>query len=258
MTTLRGEGWRARFASSERMADVADASVQAVVCSPPYWDLKDYGHADQIGRGEPYARYHDRLDRVWRECHRALRDDGTMWVVVDKVMARGEVVPIPFHVAKRCAALGFTLQDLVLWNKPTAIAGMTPRSLVNKHETIVVLSKTKRPKLRADGLGDLWRVVVKAGSIRKTPDHEAPYPEELISQVLACATDPSDLVLDPFLGSGTTAKVAVGMGRRCVGYELNEAFKPLIEERMAVVTPPRPALALTDKAKRRDRRSAPR
>ena len=235
MVTLRGDGWRARFASSERMRDVEDASVQAVVCSPPYWDLKDYGHDAQIGRGEPYERYHDRMDRVWRECRRALRDDGTLWVVVDKVMSKGEVVPIPFHIARRCEALGFTLQDLVLWHKPTAIAGMTPRSLVNKHETIVVLSKTKRPRLRADGLTDLWRVVVKSGSIRKTPDHEAPYPEELIAAILRCATDPDDLVLDPFLGSGTTAKVAVSMGRRCVGYEINPAFRTLIEERMRVV-----------------------
>ena len=241
MVTLRGEGWEARFASSERMAAVEDGSVQAVVCSPPYWDLKDYGHADQIGRGEPYARYHARMDRVWAECHRALRDDGTLWVVVDKVMSKGEVVPIPFHVAQRCAALGFTLQDLVVWNKPTAIAGMTPRSLVNKHETIVVLSKSKRPKLRAGRLTDLWRVVVKAGSIRKTPDHEAPYPEELISIILGCATDAGDLVLDPFLGSGTTAKVAVSMGRRCVGYEVNPDFRPLVEERMRMTQrKPRP------------------
>lgn len=240
--SLEGEGWRVRFASSERMDDVQACSVAAVVCSPPYWDLKDYGHEAQIGFGESYARYHERMDAVWRECHRALRDGGTMWVVIDKVWAEGRLVHIPFDIAKRCEALGFTLVDLIVWHKPTAIAGMHPRNSVNKHETIVVLSKGapalatraegRAPDVWAGQWSDLWRVVVKAGSIRKTPDHKAPYPEELIERIVAIATAPGDLVLDPFLGSGTTLKVAVGMGRRCVGYELNPAFKELISGRV--------------------------
>lgn len=229
---LEGDGWRVHFASSEHMDDVPDASVQAVVCSPPYWALKDYGHGDQIGRGESYEEYHTRLDRVWRECRRALRDDGTMWIVVDKVMDRGEVVPIPFRIATRCQALGFRLLDLIVWNKPTAIAGMTPRNLVNKHETIVVLAKGRgAPKLRAEGESDLWRVVVKAGNLRKTPEHEAPYPEELVERILCQSTDEGEVVLDPFLGSGTTLAVATRLQRRCVGYELNETFRGMIAER---------------------------
>lgn len=219
--------------SSERMTKVRDGTVQAVACSPPYWRLKDYGHADQIGRGESYERYHERMDAVWRECRRTLRDDGTMWIVVDKVWEGGDLVHIPLHIAQRCQRIGFALQDMIVWNKPTAIAGMTPRKSVNKHETIVVLSKSRGgAKLSAEG-HDLWRVVVKAGSIRRTPEHEAPYPEELIARIVAASTDEGDLVLDPFLGSGTTMKVAVGMGRRCVGYEINEAFKPMIEARVA-------------------------
>lgn len=232
MVTLDGPGWRVRFGTSESMPEVESGSVQAVVCSPPYWNIKDYGHDAQIGRADPYDRYHDRMDNVWAECHRALRDDGTMWVVVDKVWSKGEVVPIPFDIATRCQRLGFRLLDLVVWNKPTAIAGMTPRNLVNKHETVVVLAKGRAPKLRAEGLGDLWRVVVKSGSIRRTPEHEAPYPEELIERIVRCSTDEGDLVLDPFLGSGTTAKVAVGMGRRCAGVELNPAFRAMIEQRL--------------------------
>ena len=239
------QAWEVHFTSSERMAEVPDGTAQAVVCSPPYWDLKDYGHRDQIGHGESYQRYHDRMDAVWRECHRALRNDGTMWVVIDKVWAEGEVVHIPYDIAQRCRKLGFLLQDLIVWNKPTAIAGMHPRNSVNKHETVVFLSKSRGFKLDAtpprgakapdalDGkVSDLWRVVVKAGSIRKTPDHKAPYPDELIERIIACATSPGDLVLDPFLGSGTTAKVAVAMGRRCVGYEINPEFRGLIERRM--------------------------
>ncbi|MCA1813460.1 MAG: site-specific DNA-methyltransferase [Halobacteriales archaeon] len=224
------------FASSEDLRAVRAGSVQAVVCSPPYWDRKDYGHAAQLGHGEDYARYLDRLDAVWQGCLRALRPSGTMWVVIDKVWERGSVLPIPWDIAQRCQALGFTLLDLLVWHKPSAIAGMTPRNLVNKHETIVVLAKGPKPKLRAEA-GDVWRVPVKAGSLRATPDHEAPYPEELIARILACSTDEGDLVLDPFLGSGTTMVVARRLGRRCLGYEVNPAFAPLIAARLGTPLP---------------------
>jgi site-specific DNA-methyltransferase (adenine-specific) len=235
------------FASSERMARVASGSVQAVITSPPYWHLKDYGHPRQLGHGESYERYLARLDRVWAECRRALAPSGTMWVVVDKLWHRGEVVPIPFHVAMRCRRLGLRLQDLVVWNKPTSIAGMTERNLVNKHETVVFLSKGRDFKLRAaraeparppdvdrrtGRLTDVWRIPVKAGNLRRTPDHQAPYPEEIIRRLVEVSTDPGDLVLDPFLGSGTTMRVARALGRRCVGYEVNPAFAPLIEARL--------------------------
>ena len=247
MSLVEGRRWMAYYATSEDMGDVADGSVRAVVCSPPYWDLKHYGHDDEIGHGESYDRYHARMDAVWKECFKKLASDGTMWIVIDKVWSGGAVIPIPYDIAMRCRKLGFALQDLVVWNKPTAIAGMHPRNSVNKHETVVVLSKSKgasgilavarKPNGPPDHspsgrVTDLWRVVVKAGSIRKTPDHKAPYPEELIQRILELSTSPGDLVLDPFLGSGTTAKVAVSMGRRCVGYEINPAFRPLIEERM--------------------------
>jgi site-specific DNA-methyltransferase (adenine-specific) len=216
--------WR----SSEDMREVRSGSVQAVVCSPPYWDRKDYGHAAQIGHGESYARYHERLGRVWAECLRALRADGTMWVVIDKVWERGAVLPLPWHVAQRCLRQGFVLLDLLAWHKPSAIAGMSRRNVVNKHETIVLLAKGASPKLRPGG-GDVWRIPVKAGSLRATPDHHAPYPEELVERILRCGTDEGDLVLDPFLGSGTTLRVAERMGRRCVGYEVNPAFRGLVE-----------------------------
>lgn len=243
------DGLDVHWNTSEELSAVADGTVQSVITSPPYWNLKDYGHEDQIGRGdESYEQYHDRLETVWDECYDALREDGTMWVVVDTVMKRGDLRLLPYHIAERAENVGFVLQDMVTWYKPTAIAGMTDRNVVNKKEYVVYLSKSKDHKFRAEAgqngpedpavadshrLGNLWRHPVKRGSVGQNVLHKAPYPISLVDRIVEVSTDPGDTVLDPFLGSGTTAEAALELGRQCVGYELNEEFRELIEDRLA-------------------------
>lgn len=238
--------------SSEDMSKVADGSVQSVITSPPYWDLKDYGHDDQIGTAdESYERYHDRMDTVWGECYDVLRDDGTMWVVVDTVMERGDLKLLPYHIAKRAEDVGFVLQDMIVWHKPTAIAGMTDRNVVNKKEYVVYLSKNNEhafdngevsdgpedPAVSAENpLGNVWRHPVKRGSVGNTVLHKAPYPTSLIDRIVRLSTDEGDTVLDPFFGSGTTAKSALRLNRECIGYELNEDFEGTVADRLSELT----------------------
>lgn len=234
--------------SSEDMDEVEDGSVQSVITSPPYWDLKDYGHDDQIGTAdESYEHYHDRMQAVWSECYDVLRDDGTMWVVVDTVMERGDLQLLPYHISQRAEEVGFVLQDLVTWYKPTAIAGMTDRNVVNKKEYVVYLSKNREHKFSegeawngledpaiADDhrLGNLWRHPVKRGTVGQNVLHKAPYPTSLIDRIVEVSSDPGDTILDPFFGSGTTAASALELGRRCIGYELNRDFEEIISERL--------------------------
>lgn len=241
------------FKTSEDMGDVEDGEVQAVITSPPYWNMKDYQHPNQIGYGESYERYHKRLDTVWRECQRVLNNSGTMWIVINKLWRNGQILHIPYHIARRCQKLGFFLKEMIIWNKPTAIAGMNKRNLVDKHETIVVLSKdpenykikvndgtsSSKPDYNNDGtrLTDLWRFAVKAGSLRKTPDHKSPYPYELIERIVRISTEPEDIVLDPFLGSGTTARIVLKLNRRCIGYEINPIFRKTIAQQLQDMIP---------------------
>lgn len=250
MTALdKFAGLQIHWSTSEDMHEVEDGTVQSVITSPPYWNLKDYGHEEQIGTAdESYEHYHDRMDDVWSECHDVLRDDGTMWVVVDTVMERGDLRLLPYHIAERAEEIGFYLQDMVVWYKPTAIAGMTPRNVVNKKEYVVFLSKTKDYKLNAASesdtgledpainegrkLGNVWRHPVKRGSVGQNVLHKAPYPTALIDRIVRLSSDRGDTVLDPFLGSGTTAASALGLDRNCIGYELNEDFDDVIERRL--------------------------
>lgn len=235
--------------TSERMDEVADDSIQSVVTSPPYWNLKDYGHENQIGTADQsYEEYHDRLQSVWAECYDKLRADGTMWVVVDTVMERGDLQLLPYHVARRAEEVGFHLQDLVVWYKPTAIAGMTDRNIVNKKEYIVYLSKERDcqffddngqengiedPAITGNGaLGNLWRHPIKRGTAGQNVLHKAPYPTSLIRRIIELSTAPGATVLDPFLGSGTTAYSALKLDRDCIGYEINPEFAETIEDRL--------------------------
>ncbi len=237
------------FQSSENMDDVEDGSVQSVITSPPYWNLKDYGHEEQIGTAdESYEHYHERMKRVWKECYDVLAEDGTMWVVVDTVMNRGDLRLLPQHIANNAVDIGFNHFDHVVWYKPTAIAGMTPRNVVNKHEYIVALSKNpdfllngepetdngaEDPAVLESGpLGNIFRHPVKRGTAGQNVLHKAPYPLSLINRLVRISTDPGDIVLDPFLGSGTTAESAIDLGRECIGYEINPEFQDLIQERV--------------------------
>lgn len=243
------EGLEVHWSSSEDMQAVENGSIQSVITSPPYWDLKDYGHEDQIGTAdESYELYHDRMEKVWSECYDKLASDGTMWIVVDTVMERGDLQLLPYHIAERAETLGFILQDMVTWYKPTAIAGMTERNVVNKKEYVVYLSKNKEHKFNAEQgsngkedpavepghrLGNLWRHPVKRGSVGQNVLHKAPYPISLINRIVEVSSDPGDTVLDPFFGSGTTAYSALDLERKCVGYELNKDFRDVIEERLS-------------------------
>lgn len=242
------DGLRVHWQSSEDMSAVEPGSIQSVITSPPYWNLKDYGHEDQIGTAdESYEHYHDRMQAVWGECYDILRDDGTMWIVVDTVMQRGDLQLLPYHIAQRAEEVGFVLQDMVTWHKPTAIAGMTDRNVVNKKEYVVYLSKNREHAFYKDNaesgnedpavsnnhrLGNLWRFPVKRGTAGQNVLHKAPYPQALTDRIVNISTESGDTVLDPFLGSGTTALSALEHNCKCIGFELNREFKDVISERL--------------------------
>ncbi|MDS0474585.1 site-specific DNA-methyltransferase [Natrinema sp. 1APR25-10V2] len=250
MTSLSDfTGLEVHWGSSEDLSAVEPGSVQSVITSPPYWDLKDYGHDEQIGTtDESYERYLDRLEQVIDECYQCLCDDGTMWVVVDSFIERGDTKLLPYHVAERARDCGFLLQNMIVWYKPTAIAGINDRTVVNKKEYIVFLSKSESyslypeitdnmgdedpAKITADVLGTIWRHPVKRGSLGQNVLHKAPFPTSLAKRIVEVSTEPGDTVLDPFFGSGTTAYAALSENRRCIGYEINQEFESVISSRL--------------------------
>lgn len=235
------------FKSSENMNEVISESVQCIVTSPPYWDLKNYNVEGQIGYKESYQKYHKRLEKVWNECYRVLKKDGSFWINVSSKMYNYDTYLIPLDIIKSLNNIGFYLKDIIIWHKSSGIPSSDKR-LSQHFEYILFFVKDKNNfKFRKESLesivdykietltsiGNVWNIKKKAGSIGKDVPHPAIYPVEMVRRIIKVSTDKNDIVLDPFLGSGTTTLTAMELYRNSIGYELNKKdYKPLIEQRI--------------------------
>ena len=253
---LRLDGQVAYFQSSEDPIPAAKGSVDLVMTSPPYWNLKDYGHRGQIG-GESYEDYLARMNAVWNRCAELAGEEAVMVVNVGNRRHQKVFYPIAFDIANTIEE--WELWDILIWYIPNALPQPNhyiERLFDNKFEFLLVFTKPKRrgyqmhkprvPQKYQDVdprqhkknplgrcLGNVIRIpAYKPPNVKKLGYHQAAYPEELVALVLESFTSPGDTVLDPFVGSGTTLKVARGMGRSGIGIEINPDYRPLIAERI--------------------------
>jgi len=244
------------------MRRVEDASVQLVVTSPPYWQLKDYGHEGQIGWDQTWEQYVASLNRVWGECERALHPGCRMCVNIGDQFARAayygryKVIPIRTEIIRHCeGALGLDYMGAIIWQKVTTsnpTGGATvmgsypyPRNgiVTIDYEFILLFKKlgkapkpTPEQKEAARLTHEQW-VEYFAGHWNfpgERGGHIAAFPEELPRRLIRMFSFPGERVLDPFLGSGTTMAVAAQEGRDCVGYEIDPAMREQIERRLGV------------------------
>ncbi len=249
------------FSSSEHIApeDVSPGSVKVAITSPPYWDLKDYETPGQIGRGDvDYATYLRRIARVWEEVRRSLAPDGVFCLNANtKFDNRSQALePIPWDLAKTAMQVGFHIRDVLIWHKSTAI----PRhdlDLKDNYEWVFLFTVTTMPVANyitttenfmdyvvsppAPRLSpNIWNLNKKAGSVGiPGVRHPAIFHEDLAGRLIRLFSRPGDLVLDPFLGSGTTLAEAFRWQRSCVGYEINNGdFWTYMQRMFAKVLPP--------------------
>lgn len=227
------------FDSSEKMHQIMDNSVDLMVTSPPYWDLKNYFKPGQIGQ-ESYEIYLSRLKLVWSETFRVLKTTGSMWININIRKKGKQVILIPQDIIKQCKEIGFLLKDVVIWHKSSGIP-THKNNIVDRHEYFLWFTKSEEFKFNMFQFCDyknemlenglFWNINRKAGSVGKNFIHPAVYPDKLIERVIELCSNENDLVVDPFLGSGTTSICASNLNRNSIGYEFNEGFKELIEFR---------------------------
>ena len=250
------EGQSLIFASSERHDLVSPGSVDFIITSPPYWNLKDYGHPEQIG-ASTYDEYLSRLSNVWAACFEAAKQDAVMVVNVGNRRHAKRFYPIAFDIADRAG--GWLLWDVLIWYVPNALPQPNhyiERLFDNKYEFLLVFVKEEelsytfhkprvpqkyavadtrshKKNVRGRCIGNVIRIpAYRPPNVKQLGYHVAAYPEELVALMLESFTDPGDVVLDPFLGSGTTLKVCRVMDRRGIGIEINEQFEDLIVRRI--------------------------
>ncbi len=240
------------------MPEVKDNSVDFFITSPPYWDLKKYGHTDgrEVGQS-PYNDYLDDMQLVWNECYRKAKNDAVLVINVNSRRHQKRFYPIAFDIVSRMQ--GWRLLDHVIWYIPNALPQPNhymERLLDNKYESCLVFTKDgsinykfHKPRVpqkyltadprshnknaRGRCIGNIIRIpAYRPPNIKKMGYHVAAYPEELVAFFLECFTDPGDKVLDPFVGSGTTLKVARAMRRSGIGFELHEEYETLLRNRI--------------------------
>ena len=247
--------------------------VQTCVTSPPYFGLRDYGHEGQIGLEQTPEEYIAAMVEVFRCVRDVLADDGTLWVNLgDSFGAGKQLLGIPWLVALALQADGWVLRQDIIWHKPNPMPESVRDRCTKAHEYIFLLSKSesyffdseamKEPGVIPAGTkgakGSAERQAQKGVNARppeyKVYDgmrnrrsvwtvttrpykgaHFATFPPALIEPCILAGSRPGDIVLDPFMGSGTTAAVALQHGRQYLGCELNPEYCVLQENRISNV-----------------------
>jgi modification methylase len=245
------------FGSSKKMDEIPDESVALFITSPPYWDLKDYGASNEEVGSSSYEQYLDDLSAIWRECFRKAYEGSVLVINVNSRRVKKRFYPLAFDIAGRMKE--WTFWDHNIWYVPNALPQPNhymERLLDNKFESLLIFIKGQpdkyefhkprvpqkyavadpRPeKKNKNGrcLGNILRIpAYRPPNVRQGNYHVAAYPEELVAFFLQTYTSKGDTVVDPFLGSGTTLKVARVMERNGIGYEVHGEYEPLITARI--------------------------
>lgn len=243
------------------MSEIPDDSLQLIITSPPYWHIKDYGFPGQIGHGQSYEDYINDLNLVWSECARVLRPGCRVCINIGDQFARADeygryaVIPIRAEITRFMLALGLDHMGTIIWQKRTTMrtsGGASdmgsfpyPRNgiLEIDYEFIMIFRKPGRApsptpdqKSGARLSKEEWKEYF-SGHWSFPPErqkgHIAMFPVELPRRLIRMFSFPGETVLDPFLGSGTTALAAAILGRNSVGYEINPDYLPVIEEKLS-------------------------
>jgi len=241
----------------ERMKEIPDGSVDLTVTSPPYDNLRTYnGNNDQWG------------EHVWKavlaDMYRVTKDGGVVVWVVGDATVKGSETGTSFRQALYFMECGFNLHDTMIWDKVSPPPNDTRQNrYVNAIEYMFVFSKckpnicnyireesthkgkTRSGKQRKQNgerrsdfanksivndykvITNIWRIHKHKGS-----EHPAPFPEKLAEDHIVSWSNKSDIVFDPFMGSGTTGVACVNLDRNFIGIELDQGYFEIAEKRI--------------------------
>jgi len=244
---------------SRNMEEIEDRSIDLIITSPPYWQLKDYGVNNQIGFNDSYEAYINNLNLVWDECYRVLNNGCRLCINIGDQFARSvyygryKIIPIRTEIIKFCEIRGFDYMGAIIWQKETtmntsgggSVMGSFPypRNGIIKidYEFILIFKKSGKSKPVDKQLKNASVLSKKewfeyfsghwnfGGT--KQDKHLAMFPKELPKRLIKMFSFVQDTILDPFVGSGTTSVVAKELERNSIGYEINREYIPIIKHK---------------------------
>jgi len=247
---------------SRQMREVGDNSVHLVVTSPPYWVLKKYVQMDgQLGVIENYEEFLKELSKVIVESYRVLIPGGRFICVVGDVclprrkFGRHVVYPLHSDITVRSRDAGFDNLTPILWykiasaryeaNTYSTILGKPyePNAVIKNDVEFILIQRKPGPyrqptmeqrkmSLVPRNYYELWFRQIWNLTGTSSREHPAPYPLELALRLVRMYSFVHDVVLDPFVGTGTTMLAATQSGRNSIGYEIDPKFVRVAKERL--------------------------
>lgn len=260
---------------------IPDETFQCCVTSPPYWGVRDYGIAGQIGAEPLLPDYIAGLVAVFREVRRVLKPSGTFWLNVGNTYTSGgrtwrqsdsknkgramsyrpdtpeglkkkDLIGVAWMLAMECQLDGWYLRNDIIWNKPNCQPESVKDRLTVGHEYLFLMTKSEKYEFSQEAIrepvktGEGFKNKRSVWNINTEPfpeAHFAVFPRALVRPCILAGSKPGDLVLDPFFGSGTVGEVCRELGRRAVGIEIKPGYLEIANRRVG--KPVQPALFTT-------------
>ncbi len=252
------------FGDCRDIHEVQSSSIHLVVTSPPYYNAP-FDYPDLF---KSYDEFLELLDQLCKELYRVLAPGRIAVFVTDDMLVKGQKYPIVADITRTMIDGGFRYRDRIVWVKPKGYSRISRRSGVllqnpfpmyfypdNIQESILIFQKGRFDYRNAKNISSTVR---KASSLDTSVYNEkewylsvwnitnvlplrgrveegiAAFPEEIARRLIKLFTYVGETVLDPFLGSGTTMKVAKQLGRNCWGYEIDPALRPSILKKVGL------------------------
>ncbi|MBQ7550659.1 MAG: site-specific DNA-methyltransferase [Bacteroidales bacterium] len=231
--------------SSENMNELPDNSVHLMITSPPYNVTKEYDQNLTL------SQYLQLIENVMKETYRVLINGGRACINIANV-GRKPYIPLSDYIGRIMSDIGFNNRGQIIWDKAASAGGScawgswksaSNPSLRDVHEYILVYSKgnlsrkkgidTIRKEDFLEWTKSIWKMNTESA---KRVKHPAPFPEELPHRLINLYSFENDVVLDPFMGSGTTAVAALKNRRRFIGYDISEEYIKIAKERLTTVS----------------------
>jgi len=263
----------------ETLKEFDEKARMCVTSPPYYGLRDYGGEDSQIGQEQTPEEFIDELVKVFREVRNVLTDDGTCWVnlgdsyynyrpgrgqglakqtvsntkqdLPDVCPRRGnrleglkekDLIGIPWMFAFAMRADGWYLRQDIIWHKPNPMPESVRDRCTKAHEYMFLFSKNQNYYFDVDAIKEPTRRKRSVWNVQVRPykgSHFAVYPPDLIEPCVLAGSEENDIVLDPFMGSGTTAMVAKSLGRDYIGCELHEDYGNLIQKRVTEYNPVR-------------------
>jgi DNA modification methylase len=231
-----------------------------IISSPPYFDILNYeDNKDQIGYGQNiYQDYLNDIVSIFQNCYEISSENSTFWLIIDTYRRDGETRTLPFDInsefKRKYHTNSWKLKEVIIWDKEKNLPWNGTGKFKNQFEYILFFSKSEDFVFNIDSVREIddlkkwWKTYPE----RYNPDgkapsniwqftnplrgwgngkqnHLCPFPFPLVEKIISIATNPGDLVLDPFAGSGSVLAISELMDRNAIGIDINAKYYSLFK-----------------------------